>query len=314
MENQKSMMGEKLAAYLKKGFTNKYSQKGLWGLIKTSSKIAMLWSSLAYLKLIEFQLRFLPTEAVARFKGSINPATYLDYDKASIRLAADNLMSFQRSNSCKKEPETIHWLEENIKEKDVFYDIGANVGAYSLVADKFCNGDITVYAFEPSFSTFQLLCKNIILNNCQNSIFPYMICLSEKEQLETLNYFSVDAGQSKHTIGNNYIDCTGKHFTPEYRQIIFGYSIDFLVRWRGFAPPNLIKLDVDGTEIDILRGASETLKNGTVRSILVEASPEEPHGEQVLSFLHNTGFVLDREVKHGATTISNLIFKSDGQK
>jgi FkbM family methyltransferase len=306
------MMVEKLATYFKKHVTNKYSQEGFWGLVKTILKIGWLGLSLAYLKLIEFQMRFMPAEALARFKGSINPTTWLDYDKAEIRLVADNGMSFQRSNSCKKEPETVQWIEENVKKSDVFYDIGANVGAYSLVADKFCNGGIKVYAFEPSFSTFQLLCKNIIMNNCQKSIFPYMICLSEKEQLQTLNYFSVDAGQSRHTTGNNYIDCMGENFTPEYSQYIFGYRIDFLVKRWGFAPPNLVKLDVDGTELDILRGASETLRNGTVRSILVEVSTEELQGQQVVSFLNEAGFTLEKEVKHGTTAISNLVFKRNG--
>lgn len=307
-------MVQELAVKLKKTIRKSFNEEGWWGVTKTASRGAQLVLSLACLKLIRLQLALLPAEALARFKDSINPTTDLDYDQAKIKLAAENRMSFQRSNACRKEPETIRWIEENVKTGDVFFDIGANVGSYSLVADKVGNGDIKVYAFEPSFSTFQLLCKNIILNNCQDSIFPYMICLSEKEQLEILNYFSVDAGQSKHTIGRNTIDCMGHFFSPEYKQTIFAYSIDSLVNRWGFPSPNLIKLDVDGTELNILRGASETLRSGTVRSVLVEVSAAGPQGKRISSFLDDAGFVIDREVKHGMTAISNMIFKKEGQR
>lgn len=307
-------MVQEFAAKVQKVIAKSFNEEGFWGVTKTIAWGARLGLSLACLRLIHFQLALLPAQARAIFKGSIHPATDLDYDKAKIKLAADNLMSFERSNACRKEPETIRWIEENVKKGDVFYDIGANVGAYSLVADKICGGDIKVYAFEPSFSTFQLLCKNVILNKSQGSIFPYMICVSEKERLETFNYFSIDAGQSKHTIGSNTIDCLGEAFTPEYKQAIFAYSIDSLVdRW-GFSSPNLIKLDVDGTELDILHGASTTLRSGTVRSILVEVSAEESRDRRISTFLHEEGFVIDREVRHKNTVISNLIFKRDGQR
>lgn len=300
------------AVRMKRAFTKSFKEEGLWGVAKTVSRGARLGLSLACLRLIHLQLALLPSEALARLKASINPTISLDYDKVEIKLAADNLMSFQRSNACRKEPETIQWIEENVKDQDVFYDIGANVGTYSLVAGRFFGGDIQVYAFEPSFSTFEILCKNIILNNCQNRIFPYMICLSDNERLETFNYFSIDAGQSKHTIGGNYIDCTGQQFIPEYSQKIFSYSIDFLVKSWGFPPPNLVKLDVDGTELNILRGAAETLRAGAVRSILVEAGTEELDGKHILSFLHEVGFTLATKVRHEGSGMSNLIFKRGG--
>lgn len=298
---------------MKKAIVNKFREEGFKGVIKAISTIIHLKLSLAYLKLMHLQIGLLSVEAIARFKDSINPTTPLDYPRGDVRITADNQISFHRANACKKEPETIHWIEENVKPGDVFYDIGANVGAYSFVADKFCKGDITVYAFEPSFSTFNQLCKNIILNGSQKSIFPHMICLSEKEQIEILNYFSTDGGESKHTLGDNYIDCLGKEFSPAYKQKIFGYSMDSLVKRWGFLPPNHIKLDVDGTELNILQGASETLRRSTVKSILVEISSLDPCREDILAFLQQAGFTIDSKIQHGATVISNLIFKRIGQ-
>jgi len=59
-----------------------------------------------------------------------------------------------------KEPETIEWIN-NFEKKDILFDIGANVGIYSLYASK---KKIRTVAFEPAFHNFKKLKKNIKLN------------------------------------------------------------------------------------------------------------------------------------------------------
>ena len=54
-------------------------------------------------------------------------------------------------------------IQSTFSEGDVFWDIGANVGAYSLIAARVTKA--TVLAFEPSAQTFSLLVKNVELNN-----------------------------------------------------------------------------------------------------------------------------------------------------
>lgn len=85
----------------------------------------------------------------------------LDYNKKSLYIFTENIREFEtRANSCLKEPETIKWIEDNSKKCKVFYDIGANIGAYSLVAA--ING-MKVLAFEPSFAiVMQKLQKNYL--------------------------------------------------------------------------------------------------------------------------------------------------------
>ena len=85
-------------------------------------------------------------------------------------------------------------MESNYQAGEVFFDIGANVGAYSLVASKFLDGDLKVYAFEPSFVTFSQLCRNIQLNALSSSIIPLQIVLAEQTGMETLNYSNLDPG------------------------------------------------------------------------------------------------------------------------
>ena len=293
---------------------NRYHKEVWLGVFMAAIRASWHMLSIVYLKLFQLLVGILPNEMRARLKGSINPIAHLDYSRSVIKITADNLTSFARSNACKKEPETIQWIEANIKPGDVFYDIGANIGAYSFVADKFCKGNITVYAFEPSFSTFNQLCKNILLNNSQNSIHPFMICLSHQDQLETFNYVSTDAGESRHTLGKNTIDCLGQEFSPAYQQKILSYRIDSLIKHWGFRPPNHIKVDVDGTELDILHGASETLSRNSVRSILVEISSLDPHHDEITAFLQQSGFRVNSKIKHGSTVISNVIFQRINQQ
>ena len=75
----------------------------------------------------------------------------LDWKKEILLTVKSNMELKTRSNSCKKEPETIDWLTDNLRDGDIFYDVGANVGAYSLVAASI-NDNIKVYSFEPGES------------------------------------------------------------------------------------------------------------------------------------------------------------------
>ena len=59
----------------------------------------------------------------------------MDYKTEDIFIHVDSLREYaSRINSAKGEPGTINWIEKNIKQGEVLFDIGANVGAYSLIA------------------------------------------------------------------------------------------------------------------------------------------------------------------------------------
>lgn len=118
-------------------------------------------------------------------------------------MALDSSMQFPRLNACKKEPETVEWIETFFNEGDVFYDIGANVGAYSFVAHAITNGLCKVFAFEPSFSTSDSLCKNIILNKCTNEIFPLQISLSDDTEIKRFHYHDIAPESSMHLLQDN---------------------------------------------------------------------------------------------------------------
>ena len=70
-----------------------------------------------------------------------------------------------------KEPGTVNWIETGVRDGDVFYDIGANIGIYSLLAAARI-GAGKVYSFEPDVSSFAGLLQVITLNG----IAPTFCC------------------------------------------------------------------------------------------------------------------------------------------
>src|SRR5262245_23889981 len=78
-------------------------------------------------------------ERLATLGDSDTSVVPLDYDAHSVRLLATSPMERKwRARSCKKEPWTVAWIEESMGSGGVLYDVGANVGTFSLVAAKVC--------------------------------------------------------------------------------------------------------------------------------------------------------------------------------
>src|SRR5262245_25440744 len=115
-------------------------------------KTSVLWRRLRAVirELLVECLNRLPAGAILTIRSRVILRCALDYPRSDIYLDVQSSDEYYlRLRSCYKEPETVEWIEKFVRENDVFYDIGANVGAYSLIASRFANGKATVYAFEP---------------------------------------------------------------------------------------------------------------------------------------------------------------------
>lgn len=217
-----------------------------------------------------------------------------------------------------KEPETIDWIKTQMAKGDVFYDVGACVGVYSLFAASFFNKKINVVAIEPVFHNFNTLCTNIYINNLQDCITPYCIGLSSKTGLETIYLSSFQSGSSGHMIGNP-IDQYGNKFKSHFPQGIFAVTLDDLIKTYKLPFPNHIKIDVDGFEENIIRGGKNILKNPRVQSVLMETSPKVSK-EKMKRQMRDLGFNLKSSLNYqpnhsrvnrqllGVGDIENLIF------
>ena len=189
-----------------------------------------------------------------------------------------------------KEPETIAWLD-GMSEADRLWDVGGNIGVYSLYAAH--QRGVRVYAFEPEASNFAVLCRNIAINKLDDRITAFCIALTEQAGVDVLNVAHLVAGASSTQFGHT-VDQLGRPFTPAMRQGCFGFPIDELISVHGFEPPTHIKIDVDGLEPAILAGAERTLADPTLKSILVEAVEEQADGRrQIEDVLARHGFRRD---------------------
>ena len=92
------------------------------------------------------------------------------------------LEDYRAKSYATKEPETLDWLEDDLRDNDVFMDIGANIGLYSLYAAKL-SPSCTVFSFEPEAQNYSRLCNNIVLNGVSN-IVPCNFPLSDREAFD----------------------------------------------------------------------------------------------------------------------------------
>lgn len=216
----------------------------------------------------------------------------LDYDKRDIFLHVTSRPEREmRVRSVAKETETVDFIES--LPPGVFYDIGANVGAYSFVAA--ANGH-QVYAFEPPGPTFLRLEENIELNP-ELKVLAYPTLLGDENAMVPFSYSSMEPGAALHSLG-----ITGEHtMNLEMR------TLDLFVATHNLPYPDHIKLDVDGSELRVLIGAAICLNHA--RSIQMEVDDDLPASQQAETFLVRRGFEVTDRRRHGTGPVSNVRFE-----
>ena len=197
-----------------------------------------------------------------------------------------------------KEPETLEWIDSfDKKEKIIFWDIGSNIGLYSIYAAlRFKN--IEVVAFEPSTSNLRVLSRNISINKLENKIKITQIPLTNKEnQYLLLREKEFIEGGALNSFGEKF-DFEGKEFEGQNNYKVYGTSINYLIRNNILKVPNYIKIDVDGIEHLILDGASEYLNNNNIKSLSIELNENfEDQYNEVMKIMKNSNFNLKHKKK-----------------
>lgn len=234
----------------------------------------------------------------------------LDYDPAEILLRAGSKSERKRLRACAKEPFTVQWVDRMVCAGEVLYDIGANVGTYSLIAAKKPSGAARVFSFEASLANVSALSDNVVLNNVAAQVTPLAVALSNRNGLGHFHLRELEAGSAKHMLGGDSVD--GPTLYP---QPVITYRLDDLIALLRIPPPNHIKLDVDGSEIAVLEGASGTLESSHLRSVLIEVSTEL--SEPVATFVEARGLALRRRIdvksKSGAYRVWYGLFARGNQ-
>jgi FkbM family methyltransferase len=165
-----------------------------------------------------------------------------------------------------KEPETIGWIDA-FDPDGIMWDIGANIGVYSLYCSvvKGCR----VISFEPSAGNFYVLCKNIELNKVDNKVTALCIALSDETKLDTLNMVTTEVGGALSNFAT-------KSEHASFRQSCLGFKADEAIERYNLPLPNYLKLDVDGIEHLVLKGARRLLDSPELSEVLVELDDGDP--------------------------------------
>lgn len=188
-------------------------------------------------------------------------------------------------NLLTKEPETIEWIN-TFSDEDVFWDIGANVGLYSLYA---ALRNIAVMSFEPSSGNYYLLNRNIEINKMDNRVFALCLAFNDTTRLDSFYMVNSALGGAFSSFAEA-IDWKGNPFIASFKQAMIGFSIDDFVRQFDPLFPNHIKIDVDGIENKIIRGAKNTLSDKRVKSILIEMdSGRETYCSEMVHAIEEAG-------------------------
>ena len=213
-----------------------------------------------------------PREVALGVAERMHSPAPMDYERAEIVLRQSSRMTGKRLGSAAKEPFTVEWIERSFHPGDVFYDVGANVGAYALIAAKSSGSEVRTFAFEPSAPSYHDLCLNVALNGCSDAITPLPFALWSETSLIPFAHYSLDPGSSKHTFS---FDEAREARALLFRQRQAALSLDDAVRLLGLPPPTHMKIDTEGSELRVLAGATETLRSPGWQSILTEIGANE---------------------------------------
>lgn len=187
------------------------------------------------------------------------------HNQQTFTFSVPNRLTLWRAQTfSEKEPETLEWID-SFKANSVFFDVGANIGLYSVYA---ASHGIRTYAFEPSVYNLPILAENISLNSLQSlvTILPFAVAdISSSDNFLSLS--TRELGGALHTFQESYT-FDGSPLYTKLQYSIAGFSLDDLILSILRICPRYLKIDVDGIEHLILKGVIKSLTS--IEQIQVE--------------------------------------------
>jgi FkbM family methyltransferase len=204
----------------------------------------------------------------------------------------------------RKEPETIEWISTFSTDATLF-DVGANIGLYSLVAAK---KGLRVLAFEPESQNFAIMNANVYLNALDDRISTLNVALSDRNCLDYLYMPVFSFGTAYNQLGTS----SEENYGPQrngFKQAVISYTMDgFVKKYPQFIPTH-IKIDVDGFQSRIIAGAAETIQNPHTQSMLIEMDTNLEADLKAIEWIQSIGFKIASRNPKADTGECNYIFR-----
>lgn len=219
----------------------------------------------------------------------------LDYPDAMIMMRCENVIErAYRVRACEKEPWTAAWLG-TINPGDRLFNIGANVGSYALIA---AYRGAEVIAVEAHPVNVAKLAKNAIANGLGGAITVVLAACGATTQPWHAGYGRYDPG-----VADLKLVPVANDTPPVSAITIPGTTLDELAETYG--QPTHLLIDVDGGEVDVLRGGSEALRG--VSDVMIEVSSDPGISKGCTALLEAAGLTLaERWDTRGGVTIPDV--------
>jgi FkbM family methyltransferase len=197
-----------------------------------------------------------------------------------------------RNETLHQENDIVKQYVESLPKDGVFYDLGACVGTYALIA---CKKGMTTYAFEVDEVNFNAMLENYSYNKDRN-IFPpehsfsaFNVGIANKKGKMNLRVGQPEIGGHHKTL-----DLEEYCGFPVENRLKYGMkevdidTLDNLVEENNIPLPDFIKIDIDGSEYVFLEGAKNCLEHAS--SIVIELYDKDPRFEEIIKILESYGF------------------------
>jgi FkbM family methyltransferase len=232
------------------------------------------------------------TGTVALEKGAVLRYREAEVGKRRLRYALSNKESEKRiATLLTKEPTTITWMN-SFTPDDVFFDVGGNVGMYTVYAAAIRG--CKVYAFEPEALNYAELNKNIFLNGLYDRVRAFCCAVTDQPGLSTLYLSAFTPAFSHHDFRENAwrgnVTRIAKSAEDRPRQGCIGVVLDNLVAHCGLPCPNHVKVDVDGFESRVVEGMLGLLGRPELKSVQIETDFKLPESVALMTELPKLGW------------------------
>ena len=167
------------------------------------------------------------------------------------------------------------FFEKKLKEGDIVYDVGAHAGFYTLLAAELIGEKGRVFSFEPLMANYEYLKKHIEINNYKN-IIPFNVAVSDKD-----GFASFKQGENTST----------GQLTSEGEIRVRTIAIDDWINNKKLPVPDILKIDVEGAEAEVLKGAENILKN--YHPIIFLSTHSSDIHKKCCDFLLSLGYKLE---------------------
>lgn len=206
------------------------------------------------------------------------------------------------------EPELLDYID-SLPAGSIFYDIGASTGVFSIYAR---NSGLNVYAFEPEAQNFSLLEKNNYLNskNLQGSLATFNIALADTVGVGKMYIASYEAAGHMKILDKPKKVMEEQEFQPSYIQNVLRYALDYFIQEFNLPHPEHLKIDVDGSELLLIEGAKNTLKNSKTKSIFIELVENCEQSKKIKDILASIQFKeISKNAVQNYAGLHNYVFE-----